>query len=106
MEQRSPELAMAIATTDLHILLEEIKDLKINLSLELQAAQDDRRAQEREFREYMAHLWETLRTIQARFHVDAQLLNLVGPHKAGEKKWQERNSSHSRMLDRFAKRGS
>jgi hypothetical protein len=106
MNDEIKELSLAITGIDQQLMVEELKDMKRNLSIELQAARDDRRAQEWEFREYMAHLWETLRTIQARFHVDAQLLNLVGPHKAGEKKWQERNSNPSHLLDGFAKRGS
>jgi hypothetical protein len=90
-----------------YLILEECKTLKARLALELQAAKDDRRAQHKDFEELMAELWGTLRTIQARFRVDAELLNLVRPHKTGEQEWQgKRNSNRSRMLDEFAKRGT
>jgi hypothetical protein len=84
MKERTREFAIALATTDLHILLEKIKDLKINLSLELQAARDDRRAQEKQFREFMSELWGTLRKIQAQFRIDATLLHLIEPEKAAK----------------------
>ena len=105
MDEKTKNLILLF--TDAELILQECKDLKANLSLELQAARDDRRAQYKEFQELMAEVRDTLHSIQARFMIDAQLLDLVRPDEAGEEKWQksegENNSSQSRMLRQFAK---
>jgi hypothetical protein len=95
---------LTLLFTDAELILQECKDLKVNLSLVLQAARDDRRAQYKEFQEFMAELRETLTKIQAEFKVEAQLLNLIKP-EAGEAKCQEsaKGSSQNRMLKQFAK---
>jgi len=84
MEKRICELSMAIVSTDLHILLEEIKDLKANLALELDFARDRRLQQESEFQELISELRQTLAKIQAQFRIEAQLLNLIREPKAGD----------------------
>jgi len=106
MKEKIKELSLAITGIDQQLLVEELKDLKANLAIELDLARDRRLAQEKQFREFMSELWGTLRKIQARFHVDAQLLNLVGPHKAGEKRWQKENSpsNRCRTLDALSKK--
>ena len=85
-----------------YLLLQEIQEIRARLALELQAARDDRRAQYKEVQELMAEVRDTLINIQARFMVDAHLLNLIRP--AGEEEWQKENtSSRCRTLDGFAK---
>lgn len=95
MKSEIKELASDNVLLSAYLMLQEAKDLKANLAMELDLARDRRLAQEKEFREFMSELWGTLRKIQARFHVDAELLNLVRPHKAGEKKWQEESRPSS-----------
>lgn len=87
-----------------YLLLEDAKQIKASLALELQAARDDRRAQHKEFEEFMAELRDTLTKIQAQFKVEAQLLNLIKP-QAGETKCQEsvKGSNQNLMLKQFAK---
>jgi len=96
---------LTLLFTDAELILMECRELKANLSLELQAIRDDRKAQYKEFQELMSKLSKTLITIQAQFKVEAQLLNLIRP--AGEEQWQksegESNLSQSRMLKQFAK---
>ena len=90
-----------------YLLLQEIQEIRARLALELQAARDDRRAQYKEVQELMAEVRDTLINIQARFMVDAHLLNLIRPDKTGETVCQrsegESSSSPSRMLTEFAK---
>lgn len=104
---RIKELASDNILTSAYLLLEEARQLKAQLALELQAAKDDRRAQHKEFQEFMAELREILWQIRAKHMIEAQLLDLIRPEKAGENKWQknksEGNSSQSRMLKQFAK---
>ena len=78
------ELALTNSLTDAYLLLQDIKELKRSLSLELDLARDRRVAQEAEFREFMTHLWKTLHKIQAQFRIDATLLHLISPAKAGK----------------------
>jgi hypothetical protein len=80
--------------TDAGLILQECRELKANLSLELQAIRDDRRAQHREFHELMGELRETLTKIRAQFRIEAQLLNLIRPD-TGENECQ-RNESENR----------
>jgi hypothetical protein len=90
---------------DIDFTLQECMKLKARLSLELQAARDDRRAQQKEHLEFMSELWTTLRKIQAQFRVEAELLNLVMPQEAGEQKCQkEKSSNHCRTLDVLSKK--
>ena len=56
---------LTLLFTDVELILHECRELKANLSLELQAARDDRRAQHKEFQEFMAELRDTLTRIQA-----------------------------------------
>jgi len=106
MESKIKELAITNALTDAYLILQDAKRLKTSLAMELQAARGCRVAQEREFREFMNELWKTLRTIQAQFKVEAQLLNLVRPEEAGEKRWQKENrpSNRCRTLDVLSKK--
>jgi hypothetical protein len=93
METKIRELSIAIATTDLHILLEEIKDLKRHLALELDLVRDRRQKQEREFQEIINEFRQTLGEIKAQFRIEAQLLNLIkGPNDAGDQKEEKRDS--------------
>ena len=102
---RIKELAMANCLMDAELILTEAKELKGLLALEVQAARDDRRAQQKEFKEFMAHLWDFLVKLQARFHIDAQLLNLIKPDDAGETQWpKEKNSDRCHMLDILSKK--
>ena len=93
--------------TDAELILQECRDLKAHLSLELQGVRDDRRAQYKEFQELTAEVRNTLHHIQAQFMVDAQLLDLVRPDEAGEYEWQkgkaDHRSSRSSTLERFVK---
>jgi hypothetical protein len=86
METQIKELSMAIATTDLSILLAEIKYFKRHLALELDLARDRRQKQEREFQEIIKEFRQTLAEIQAQFRVEAQLLKLVRKPNAGDEK--------------------
>ena len=72
---------LTLLFTDAELILQECRELKFNLSLELQALRDDRRSHEREFKESMAHLVETLDQIRAKHIIEAQLLKLIGPQK-------------------------
>lgn len=78
------ELASDNILMSAYLLLEEARQLKALLALELQAVRDDRRAQHGEFQKSMVELRETLTKIQARFHIDAQLLNLIGRQESGK----------------------
>jgi hypothetical protein len=104
MDPKTKDLILLF--TDAEIILGDARSLADELRRQVQAARDGRRAQHKEFQEFMAELRETLIQIKAQFRVEAQLLNLIRP-KAGEKKCQrndgESNSSQSRMLKQFAK---
>jgi len=106
-ERKIKELASDNVLMSAYLILQEAEVIKARLALELQAARDDRKAHHREFQEFIAELWQMLRDIQSQFRIEAQLLNLIRPQEAGEKKeWQEKDSSHARLLNGFAKRGS
>ena len=79
MKKEIKELASDNVLLSAHLLLEDAKQLKANLAMELDLARDRRLAQEKEFKEFMSELWWTLRKIQAQFKVEAQLLNLIKP---------------------------
>lgn len=77
---------------DIDFTLQECLKLKARLALELQSLKDERKRQLKEFEslmvgmqgfmeEYMANLWGTLDQIQARFRVDATILNLIKPEE-------------------------
>lgn len=100
LQKKVKELAVTNALTDAYLLLQEIKELKRSLSLELDFQRDRRKAQEDEFRYYVRELWETLRKIQAQFRIEAELLNLIKPGKAGEKRWQGSNSGRQSIHER------
>ena len=106
MDEKIKELASDNVLMSAYLLLQDAKDLKARLALELQATRDDRRAQHKEFQELMAELRDTLTKIQAQFRIEAQLLNLVRPGKAGEDRWQEENSpsNRCRTLDVLSKK--
>jgi hypothetical protein len=91
------ELASDNVLLSAHLLLEDARELKANLAMELDLARDRRLAQEKEFREFMAELRDTLTKIQAQFKVEAQLLNLVGGETkrtkhAREQRQEKRNT--------------
>ena len=98
---------LTLLFTDAELILHECRELKANLSLELQAVRDDRRAQHKQFEEFMNELRETLIKIKAQFRVEAQLLNLIGP-EAGDNECQRNeggsNSSQTHTLKEFARR--
>lgn len=101
---RIRELSITCALTDVQLLLQQAKDLKANLAMELDLARDRRLAQEKEFKAFMSELWGTLRKIQAQFSVEAELLNLVRPQKiAGEQKCQRKSSDQPRTLKKYAR---
>ena len=78
--EKIKELSLTNSLTDAYLLLQEIKELKRSLSLELDLARDRRKAQEAEFRQFMTELWKTLDKIRAQFRVEAELLNLINAH--------------------------
>ena len=103
--EKIKELSLTNSLTDAYLLLQEIKELKRSLSLELDLARDYRKAQEIEFKEFMAELRATLTEIQANFRIEAQLLNLIRPNQTGDKKWQgktDSNSNQRSLLRQFA----
>jgi len=105
MKDKIKELTSDNVLMSAYLLLEDAKQLKASLALELQAVRDDRRAELREFQEYMAELRDSLTKIQAQFKIEAQLLNLIGSQKAGEEGWQkENNSNRCRTLDALSKK--
>ena len=84
MKDEIRELALQAATAEALELVLEVRELKANLSLELQAARDDRQAQAREWRQFMEEMRGELTRIKADFRTDATLLHLIEPPKAGE----------------------
>ena len=75
---------LTLLFTDALLILQECRELKANLSCELQAASDDRRAQREEFRAFMRGLWAFLDKLATKHLIQAQLLDLIKP-QAGEK---------------------
>jgi len=71
------ELALQCATAEALELGLELRELKVNLSLELQAVRDQRVAEHREWREFMAEQRRELDRIKADFRTEATLLNLI-----------------------------
>jgi len=91
------ELASDNVLTSAYLILAECNKLKAQLALELQALRDDRKAQQKEFSEFMAYLRETLDEIRAKHLIEAQLLDLVrkpnvGDQKRGKKETQTKTS--------------
>lgn len=82
METRIRELALIF--TDAELILQECRDLKANLSLELQAARDDRKHYHKEIQELLLTIRDELIRIQSRFTVDATILGLIKPQQTGE----------------------
>ena len=95
MESQIQGLSLAVAGIDLQLAIEKVEDMKRNLSIELQAARDDRRAQQREFQEYMGELREALDQIRAKNLIEAQLLDLVREPNAGDQRRQEGNQTQA-----------
>ncbi len=106
MDPKSKDLILLF--TDAEIILGDARSLADELRRQVQAAKDERKAQHKEFREFMNEMWKTLRKIQAQFRIEAQLLNLVRPEEAGEmecrKSEGESNSSQTHTLKEFARR--
>ena len=85
MTTRGKVLLVENLLIDCYLLLQEVRDLKGNLSLELQAARDDRRAQASEWTEFMQEMREVLHQIRAKNLIEAKLLNLIkGKENVGE----------------------
>lgn len=84
LQGRIRELAVTNALTDAFLILQELRDLKINLSLELQALRDDRKNYHKEIQELFSAIRDELIRIQSRFTVDAMILGLIKPQKTGE----------------------
>ena len=83
--ERIKELASDNVLTSAYLILAECERLKARLALELQAVRDDRKAQQKEFSEFMVYLRETLDEIRAKHLIEAQLLDLVRKPNAGDK---------------------
>ena len=79
MRDEIKELALTNALTDGYLIQAEARKMLSLLALELQATRDDRKAQKKEWDEFMAEHWATLRKIQAQFRIDATLLHLIKP---------------------------
>jgi hypothetical protein len=95
MKAEIKEMASDNVLLSAYMILQEAKDLKRSLALELDMVRDRRLAQEKEFQEFMAELRDTLTKIQAQFKIEAQLLNLVRP-QVGEKECQKgKGANHS-----------
>jgi len=71
---------------DAYLLLAEIRDLKINLSLELQTIRDERRNQHEEFQEFINDLNSALDEIRGKHIIEWKLLNLINPRKNDARK--------------------
>jgi len=84
MRDEIKELAVTNALTDAFLILQELRDLKINLSLELQAVRDDRKHYHKEIQELLSTIQDELIRIQSRFTVDATILGLIKPQQTGE----------------------
>ena len=82
--KRIKELASDNVLTSAYLILAECEKLKARLALELQAVRDDRKAQQKEFSEFMVYLRETLDEIRAKHLIDGQLLDLVRKPNAGD----------------------
>ena len=78
------ELSSDNVLTSAYLILAECEKLKARLSLELQALRDDRKAQQKEFSEFMVYLREILIEIRAKHLIEVQLLDLVRKPNAGE----------------------
>ena len=104
MAEDIKEIALNGAVTEALVLLEELKDLKVSISLELQATRDQRVAEHREWAAFMAELRGELDRIKADFRTDATLLHLI-ESPTGEKEWQgvrRKSSSRRSLRGRFA----
>jgi len=77
MTPESKALLLENLLLDAYLLLVEIRDLKLNLSLELQAIRDDRRAQHKQFEEFIIDLQNTLDQIRAKHLIEGKILNLI-----------------------------
>lgn len=100
MDPKSKDLILLF--TDAEIILGDARSLADELRRQVQAAKDERKAQHKEFCEFMNELWGTLRKIQAQFKVEAQLLNLIRP-EAGEDRWQGKSSDQHRTLKKYVR---
>lgn len=96
------ELAVDSNLMESRIVLEEIKEIARFLSLELDLVRDRRKAQEKQFQEFMTELWSFLDKLAAKYCIDRQLLNLVNEPKAGEQKWEGTSSGRQSIHERFA----
>jgi hypothetical protein len=100
------ELSLALSLTDVEIILADLRDLRVQLELELQTVRDQRQAEHIQFKELIAEIKNELIRIQARFHIDAHLIGLIKAPQAGEKEWdgsKDQPSSQSSMLGQFVK---
>jgi hypothetical protein len=93
---------LILLSTDAELILQECKDLKLNLSVELRAVRDDRKRMFREFNEFMSELQRTLDQMRAKHLIEAGLLDLIRPTGENEecqRSESENRSSHCRTLD-------
>lgn len=81
---RTAAVSASLLTAELVAILEELRELKVNLSLELQAVRDQRVAEYWESRKLMEEIRETLTTVRYQFRQEAMLLHLIEPLKAGD----------------------
>lgn len=106
------ELAIDAAFSECRLLVDELKELKVNLSLELQATRDQRLAEAREWRELAEAMRELITTVKANERINRTVLDIIDSAKTGETQWENqpkakrrnrRSSNPSSTLGQFAK---
>ena len=84
--EKIKELASDNVLLSAYLLLQEAKELKRSLALELDMARDRRLAQEKEFGEQLARMDETIEQLRALYQINLRVLNIINaPAKVGEK---------------------
>lgn len=92
------KLALQAATAEALELVLELKELKVNLSLELQAVRDQRQSEAREWRELAEAMRELIVSVKANERMNRTVLHLIGEEgepsigKTGELKHATRMS--------------
>jgi hypothetical protein len=98
VREKIRELAIELVLTDAEIVLTDLRDLQVQLALELQAVRDQRQREHVEFRELIGEIKNELIRIQARFHIDAHLIGLI---KAPQAKTGESRHETGEFATRF-----
>lgn len=81
---RTAAVAANILTLELRALIQELRDVKNDLTCELLAVRDLRVAEHMEWGAFMGEIRGELTRIKAEFRIDATLLHLIQPPRAGE----------------------